>query len=68
MLVPYDILKKQRNGSFVWIEAVGNLRTATHRIEELAGRSPGEYWVFDQRTLNIVARTAPTEKVGLKSH
>jgi hypothetical protein len=58
MRIPYDILKKQADGSFTWIEAMANLRAATRRIEELSGRSPGEYWVFDQRSLVVVAKSA----------
>jgi hypothetical protein len=53
-----DILKRQSDGSFMWIEAVGDMRVAEERISHLAGMDPGEYFVFDQRSQQIVARTA----------
>ena len=53
-----DILKKQNDGSFVWIEAANDLRMAEERISHLACVDPGEYFVFDQRSQQIVAKTA----------
>lgn len=52
-----DILKRQGDGSFVWIEAVNDLRVAEERISKLALVDPGEYFVFDQRSQQIVAKT-----------
>jgi hypothetical protein len=51
----FDILQKIGDLSFLWIEAVGDLRTAKSRIVELQELTPGEYVVFDQRTQRIVA-------------
>jgi hypothetical protein len=53
-----DILKRLKDGSFVWIEAVSDLRVAEERIAYLAGADPGEYFVFDQRSQEIVAKVA----------
>ena len=53
-----DILKRQRDGGFVWIEAASDLRVAEDRISRLAERDPGEYFVFDQRSQQIVAKVA----------
>jgi hypothetical protein len=53
-----DILKRQRDGSFVWIEAASDLRVAEERISRLALLDPGEYFVFDQRSQQIVAKIA----------
>jgi hypothetical protein len=53
-----DILKRQSDGSFVWIEAVSDLRVAEERISHLASMAPGEYFVFDQRSQQIVAKIA----------
>jgi hypothetical protein len=53
-----DILKRQRDGSFVWIEAASDLRIAEDRILRLAEMDPGEYFVFDQRSQQIVAKVA----------
>ncbi len=52
-----DILKRQRDGSFVWIEAVSEMDVAERRITQLASAEPAEYFVFDQRTQQIVAKT-----------
>jgi hypothetical protein len=53
-----DILKRQKDGSFVWIEAASDAEVAEERLSQLASISPGEYFVFDQRTQQIVARIA----------
>jgi pyridoxine/pyridoxamine 5'-phosphate oxidase len=51
-----DILKRQSDGGFVWIEASNDVRVAEERISHLAETEPGEYFVFDQRTQQIVAK------------
>jgi hypothetical protein len=53
-----DILKRQVDGSFIWIEAAAEMDMAEQRISQLASREPGEYFVFDQRTQQIVAKIA----------
>jgi hypothetical protein len=53
-----DILKRQRDGSFVWIEATSDMRVAEERISELAVAEPGEYFVFDQKRQQMVAKIA----------
>jgi hypothetical protein len=53
-----DILKRQMDGSFVWIEAASEMQLAEERISQLASREPGEYFVFDQRTQQVVAKIA----------
>jgi hypothetical protein len=49
-----DIFKKDRNGNPVWIDAVGDVEAARHRLSQLASALPGEYFAFDQRTHKIV--------------
>ncbi len=56
---PYDIFRKDLLGTPVWMEAVEDLETASLRVMELAGRSPGEYFVFSQETKEIVSSTPP---------
>jgi len=56
---PYDIFRKDLLGTPVWMEAVDNIETAKLRMMELAGRSPGEYFVFCQESQEIVSNTAP---------
>jgi len=56
---PYDIFRKDLLGTPVWMEAVDNIEAAKLRMMELAGRSPGEYFVFCQESQEIVSNTAP---------
>jgi hypothetical protein len=51
-----DVLKKLDEVSFEWVAGVRDLQTAAMTVEELEGRSPGEYVVFDRRTQRIVAK------------
>ena len=53
-----DILRRQGDGGFVWIEAARDVHAAEERISKLADKEPGEYFVFDQRTQQIVAKVA----------
>jgi hypothetical protein len=53
---PYDILKRHEDGSFIWLEAARDLPTAQARLRDLSSSIPGEYFVFDQRTQQIVAK------------
>lgn len=52
------ILKRQDDGGFLWIEAASDVHVAEERISKLAEKYPGEYFVFDQRTQQIVAKVA----------
>ena len=49
-----DIFKKDLRGS-IWLDCAGDLETARYRMDQLALVRPGEYFVFDQRTRQIVA-------------
>ncbi len=51
----YDIFRKDLLGTPVWMEAVQDIATAKLRMMELAGRSPGEYFVFSQESQEIVS-------------
>jgi hypothetical protein len=59
MHLPFDILKKERDGSFCWFETANDLESANIRIRELIALSPGDYVVFDQRTHHAIP-PAPT--------
>jgi hypothetical protein len=52
---PFDILKRQSDGSFIWLEAASNLPAAKNRLEQLCRAVPGDYFVFDQKTQQMVA-------------
>ncbi len=51
-----DIFKKDLCGNPVWVDAVGDLEAAQRRVKQLASVSPGEYFVFDQGTRQIIVR------------
>jgi hypothetical protein len=55
-LSPFDILRRHDDGSFIWIEAAQDLNAAQARLRELCASAPGEYFVFDQKSQQIVAR------------
>jgi hypothetical protein len=61
---PFDILKRQDDGSFISLEAAQDLAAAQSRLQELSAQAPGEYFVFDQTTQQIVAKlsTRPVSK------
>jgi hypothetical protein len=64
--VALDIFKKDIRGNPVWIDAVDDLETARFRLSQLATVIPGEYFAFDQRTHQIVARLAQLPWHGAK--
>jgi hypothetical protein len=41
------------------METVQSLETAKLRMMELAGRSPGQYFIYSQQRQEIVSETAP---------
>jgi len=41
----FDILKKDRKGTFHWIEAVNDIDTAEARLRQLSSESPDEFVV-----------------------
>ncbi|HXT74809.1 MAG TPA: hypothetical protein VN780_00835 [Candidatus Eisenbacteria bacterium] len=53
---PFDILKRHEDGSFIWLEAAKDLSGARARLQDLSATTPGEYFVFDQRVQQIVAK------------
>jgi hypothetical protein len=65
MYLPFDILKKERDGSFRWCEGVNDLGSANIRIGEIIALSPGDYIVFDQRTHNIIP-PAPSCRIDFR--
>ena len=54
-LSSFDILRKDRRGKPVLLAVVADLETARFRLSQLASLMPGEYFVFDPRTQQIVA-------------
>jgi hypothetical protein len=54
----YDILRRHNDGSFIWVETASELSHARDRLQQLNAATPGEYFVFDQKSQQIVARIA----------
>ena len=51
----FDILRKDRKGTFLWVEAVNDIETAKARLRQLSADSPDEFVVFRETDLRIVA-------------
>ena len=62
----FDILKKERDGSFRRFEAVNDLGSANIRIREIIALSPGHYIVFDQRTHNTIPPSTSSCRVDFR--
>ncbi len=52
---PFDILRCHLDGGFIWLEAASNLADARARLKTLQASVPGDYFVFDQASQQIVA-------------
>ncbi len=53
---PFDILRRHEDGSFLWLETAHDLEIARTRLRELYAQTPGSYFVFDQKSQQIVAK------------
>jgi len=61
-IAQYDILKRTKDGAYVWLEAAVDLEEAKRRMWELSRRECEDYFVFSQRTQEVVAfLNAPPE-------
>jgi hypothetical protein len=56
--IPFDILIRHRDGSLLWVEAASNIQLAKSRLQQLCATTPGDYFVFDQTSQQIVARSS----------
>jgi hypothetical protein len=54
----FDILKKDRKGTFHWIEAVKDIDTAKARLHQLSAESSDEFVVFREIDLRVVATSS----------
>ncbi|HUE43109.1 MAG TPA: hypothetical protein VMP12_06070 [Candidatus Sulfotelmatobacter sp.] len=61
---PYDILRRHSDGSFIWLEAASELAHARDRLQQLYAAAPGEYFVFDQKNQQIVAKISSSLPPG----
>jgi hypothetical protein len=60
-LSSFDVLRRDRRGNHILLAVVGDLETARLRLSQLASLMPGEYFVFDPRTHQIVADMEDSE-------
>jgi hypothetical protein len=51
----FYILRKHANGTFRWVEAVNDADTAEARVRQLCAESQGEFVVFRNIDLRVVA-------------
>jgi hypothetical protein len=55
-LCRYDIVRKEKDKSAIWLEAASDLNTAESRIEELTSFWPGEFQIMDQKNHQMVEK------------
>ena len=60
----FDILKKDRKGTFHWVEAVNDIDTAQTRLLQLSAESTDEFVVFRNIDLKVVATSNQKSSVG----
>jgi hypothetical protein len=51
-----DIFKQDLAGNPIWVDAAGDLENARGRLSQLVSVFPGDYFIFDQRTRQILLR------------
>jgi hypothetical protein len=64
MQTPFDLLRRDPDGSFIWLEAAADLVCARARLRELASRVPGEYVLFDQTSQETIEKISNDEVSG----
>lgn len=50
MSIPFDIFRTETKGGVLWIGSAATVEEAKARVLELATRSPGDYFLLDQKT------------------
>ena len=55
MTTLFDILKKDRKGTFHWLETASDFETAKARVLKLSSDSQDEFVVFREIDLQVVA-------------
>jgi len=55
MKTSFDILKRDRRGTFLWLEAVRDMESAQARLRQLSEQSTDEFIVFRNVDLQVVA-------------
>ena len=50
----YNLFTEDARGTPVWLDAVADLEVARIRLMKLASANPGEYFIFNLRTRQVV--------------
>ena len=66
MRTRYDILQKDRKGTFQWLETVTDIETAKARVLQLSSESPDEFIVFRETDLQVVATSQAMQTAVLR--
>ena len=53
-LPTYNLFTEDARGNPVWLDAVADLEAAHKRLLKLASANPGDYFIFDLRTQQVV--------------
>jgi hypothetical protein len=51
----YNLFTEDARGNPVWLDAVADFEAAHQRLLKLASANPGDYFIFDFRTQQVVA-------------
>lgn len=57
----FDILRRDRRGTFLWLEAVQDMEAAQTRLRQLSEQSTDEFIVFRNVDLQVVATSRKEE-------
>ena len=60
----FDIFCGNAGKNAMWYETVGGLSNARTRMEQIAQRCPGAYFLFSRRDRSVLARIDTTEKAS----
>ena len=63
----FDIFRGINEKDATWLEAASSLSEARLRMNELAAKTPGQYFVFSQESSSVVARTDPRKSASPSS-
>jgi hypothetical protein len=58
----FDIFKRLPDGKPLWIEAVEGLDETRQCLTRLAETSPGDYFIYCEKTGGVVERLSSSEK------
>jgi hypothetical protein len=59
-----DIFKKLPDGQPIWIKAVNGFNEAKLQLTQLAASSPGDYFIFNTRTGQVIDENPCAAKVA----